>query len=126
MVFFCRTGIPTNSLQHIAELIVTASMPLDIVAEFLKVIWFQVVNVLNVPSPRMAVADIVGYLNEAVLDDLGALNGNQSISDNSLSSAQAFVKYSTALACYAFGCPLENIWEIEIVPHVGDHVANIS
>lgn len=105
---------------------VTANVPLDIVAEFLKVIWFQIVNILNVPSPRTAIADIVGYLNEAVLDNLSALNGDQNISDNSLRSAQEFVKYSTALACYAFGCPLENISEIGIVPHVGDHVANIS
>lgn len=126
LVVHSGTGIPTISLQHIAELIVTANMPLDIVAEFLKVIWFQIVNVLNVPSPRTAIADIVGYLNEAVLDNLSALNGNQNISDNSLRGAQEFVKYSSALSCYAFGCPLENISEIGIVPHVGDHVANIS
>jgi hypothetical protein len=120
------TGIPAASLAHIARLIVAARTSLNITAEFVKIVWFQAVNILNVPTPRAAVIDIIGYLNEIALDTLNVNNESQTLSDESLASAQTFIKYSAALACYAYSCPLEIINELGIVPYIGDHVANIS
>jgi hypothetical protein len=106
-------------------LIVAARTPLSITAEFFKLVWFQAVNILNVASPRGAVIDVIGYLNEISLETLNEYNENQALSDESLTSAQTFIKYSAALACYAYSCPLDNINELGIVPHIGDHVAQI-
>lgn len=124
--FLFRTGIPTNSLDHIAKSIIVANAPMHVLAEFVKIIWFQVVNLLNVPSPRGVVLDIISYLNESTIEMLGNKNENEEFSDDYLTSAQAFIKYSAALACYAYSCPLENISEIDIVPYIGQHVNKIS
>jgi hypothetical protein len=99
---------------------------MDTIAEFVKIIWFQAVNLLNVPSPRGVVLEMINYLNESTIDTLSRINENEDISDDYLVSAQAFIKYSVALACYAYGCPLENISEIDIVPYIGEHVTSIS
>lgn len=120
------TGIPTNSLAHIARLIIAARSPIKIITAFVKIVWFQAVNILNTATPRAAVVDIIGYLNETSLDTLSAFNQNQKLSDENLSNVQMFVKYSAALACYAYNCPLETISELDIVPYMGDHVANLS
>lgn len=112
-------------MAHIATLIVAARTPLNNTAEFVKIVWFQAVNILNVPTPRTAVIDVIGYLNEITLDTLNDTNENQTLSDEDLISAQTFIKYSAALACYAYSCPLQNINELGIVSHIGDHVANI-
>lgn len=76
------------------------------------------------PTPRAAVIDVIGYLNEIALDTLKMNNESQSLSDASLTSAQTFIKYSAALACFAYNCPLKNIAELGIVPHVGNHAIN--
>ncbi|KAL7315393.1 hypothetical protein PS15m_004620 [Mucor circinelloides] len=124
LVTHSGTGIPSNSLAHIARLIVAARTPLDITAEFVKIVWFQAVNGLNMPTPRAAVIDVIGYLNEIGLETLKMNNESQFLSDESLTSAQTFVKYSAALACFAYNCPLKNIAELGIAPHVGDHATN--
>ncbi|KAK4518369.1 uncharacterized protein ATC70_001722 [Mucor velutinosus] len=120
LVTHSGTGIPSNSLSHIARLMVAARTPLDITAEFVKILWFQAVHGLNMPTPRAAVIDIIGYLNEIALDTLQVNNESQLLSDQSLTSAQTFIKYSAALACFAYNCPLKHIVELGIVPHVGD------
>lgn len=102
-----------------------AQSPLSIIAEFVKLVWFQAVNILNVASPRASLIDIIGYLNEISLDKLNAYNENQALSDENLTSAQTFIKYSAALACYAYSCPLDNINELGIVPYTGDHVSKL-
>jgi hypothetical protein len=103
-----------------------ARTPLDVSAEFVKIVWFQVVNILNVPTPRASVIDIIGYLNEIALDTLTTNNENDDLSDQSLLSSQTFIRYSAALACYAYGCPLSDINELNLAPHIGDHVSHIS
>lgn len=70
--------------------------------------------------------DIIGYLNEIVLDTLTGSNESQSLSDQSLSSAQVFIRYSAALACFAYGCALKHISKIGIVPYIGDHASNLA
>lgn len=118
------TGVPSNSLAHIARLIVAARTPLDITAEFVKIVWFQAVNITSTPTPRAVVLDVIGYLNEIALDTLTVNNQSQSLSDESLSSAQTLIKYSAALACYAYSCPIRDISDLGIVPYVGDHATN--
>jgi hypothetical protein len=107
-------------------LIVAARTPLDITAEFVKIVWFQAVNGLNILTPRAAVIDVIGYLNEIALETLKVNNESQSLSDESLTSTQTFIKYSAALACFAYNCPLKSIAELGIVPYVVDHVTNTS
>ncbi|KAL9542636.1 hypothetical protein MBANPS3_008515 [Mucor bainieri] len=119
LVMHAGTGIPSNSLAHIARLMVAARTPLDMTAEFVKMVWFQAVHGLNMPTPRAAVIDIIGYLNEIALDTLQVNNESQALSDQSLTSAQTFIKYSAALACFAYHCPLKHIVELGIVPRVG-------
>ena len=123
---FLSTGIPTTSLFHIARSIVTGGAPLNILADFVKAVWFQAVNVLNVPTTRGDVLEIIGYLNEVTLDTLGMMNESDTISDDMLTSAQSFVKYSAALICYAYSCPLSTISDLGIVTYIGDHVGRIS
>ncbi|KAI7905964.1 uncharacterized protein BX663DRAFT_247120 [Cokeromyces recurvatus] len=124
LIIHSGAGIPSNSLSQIARLIVVARTPLDITAEFVKAIWFQAVNNIHIPTSRATVIDIIGYLNEIALDTLKLNNESQTLSDASLLSAQTFIKYSAALACYAFECPQQNIEELGIVPYSGNHIIN--
>lgn len=113
-------------MSQIARLLVAARTPLHITAEFIKLVWFQAVNITNIATPRGAVIDVIGYLNEISMETLHGYNENQALSDESLTSAQTFIKYSAALACYAYSCPLDNINELGIVPHTGDHISQAT
>lgn len=81
-------------------------------------------NVTSTPTSRASVLDIVGYLNEISMDTLAMNNESQNLSDESLSSAQCLIKYSAALACYAYSCPTRDISELGIVPYVREHTVN--
>ncbi|KAI8967150.1 hypothetical protein BDF20DRAFT_908514 [Mycotypha africana] len=118
------TGIPSKHLAHMARLMVAAQSPLDLIAEFVKMMWFQVVNLMNVVTPRSTVIDVVSYLNETALMTVKESNENQNLSDESLLTAQKFVKYSAALTCYAFGCPLKHVFDMGIVPLVVNQSGN--
>ncbi|KAI9478247.1 MAG: hypothetical protein EXX96DRAFT_241867 [Benjaminiella poitrasii] len=124
LIIHSGASIPSNSLSQIARLIVVVRTPLDITAEFVKAIWFQAVHNTHTPTPHATVIDVIGYLNEIALDTLKVNNESQSLSDASLSSSQTFIKYSAALACYAYGCSLKNIEELDIVPHTGKQTTN--
>ncbi|ORY98687.1 hypothetical protein BCR43DRAFT_436798 [Syncephalastrum racemosum] len=126
LVMHAGTGVPSNSLAKLARLLVEAQASIQITAEFLKLVWFQTVNVLNVTTSRAIIIDVIGYLNETALDSLRAKNDIQDLSPERLASAQMLIRYSAALACFAYNCPLSNITELDIVPYFGDHVAQLS
>lgn len=123
---YCSAGIPSNVLGEIARLIVAARSPLETVAEFIKIVWFQAINIPNVPLPPTTVADVIGYLNEITVDTLSVTNESQSISDQTMYNTHEFIRYSVALACFAYGCPLKHISDLGIVPYVGDHAYNLA
>jgi hypothetical protein len=126
IILYYSAGIPSNVLAQIARLIVADGVPVDTIAEFIKIVWFQAINIPNVPISPTVIVDVIGYLNETALDTLAANNENQSLSDQNLSIAQEFIRYSAALACLAYGCPLKHIFELGIVPYVGDHAYNLA
>lgn len=67
-----RTGVPYNILAKIARLLVASQVPIDVMAEFTKLLWFQAVNILNINVSRAGIIDVIGYLNEIALDTLHA------------------------------------------------------
>ncbi|KAI7862227.1 hypothetical protein BDF14DRAFT_1858334 [Spinellus fusiger] len=119
-------GIPSSSMIKIANFLVSAAVPVKTRAEFIKLIWFQAVNVLKTPTFRSDVLETVDYINRETVDLLYSDNESKNLSDEDLSSAQTFIKYSLVLACFVFNCPLTNITELDIVPYFGDHVARAS
>ncbi|KAI8366708.1 uncharacterized protein BYT42DRAFT_540161 [Radiomyces spectabilis] len=120
------TGVPSNALAKIARLLVSNRVSIRTTAEFLKLLWYQAVNVLNVPTPRVVIIDIISYLNETALESFKSKNEAHELTLERLWSAQLFIKYSAALTCYAFNCPLSNITELDLVPYFGDHIARLS
>lgn len=78
------TGVPSNSLAKLARLLVEAQASIRITAEFLKLVWFQTVNILNVTTSRAIIIDVIGYLNETALDSLRAKNDIQDLSPERL------------------------------------------
>lgn len=41
-------------------------------------------------------------------------------------SVQKFIRYSAALTCFSYNCPLANITNLDLVPYFGDHIAQLS
>ncbi|KAG0186217.1 hypothetical protein DFQ28_008166 [Apophysomyces sp. BC1034] len=126
LMMHAGTGVPSNFLAKIARLLVAARATIATIADFTKLIWFQAVNVLNVITAHTVVVDIIGYLNESVLDWLQSHIDTQELSADYIASIGRFIKYSAVLACFAYNCPLSNITELDIVPYFGDHVALLS
>ncbi|KAI8139160.1 hypothetical protein BJV82DRAFT_275633 [Fennellomyces sp. T-0311] len=126
LVMHAGTGIPSTSIAKIARHLVLARASICTTAKFVELLWFQAVNVLNVSTSRAVIIDVIGYLNEIALESLRSKENDQDLSMERLASAQAFIKYSAALACFAYNCPLGNIAELDIVPYFGDHVAQLT
>ncbi|KAI9498425.1 hypothetical protein BDB00DRAFT_448176 [Zychaea mexicana] len=126
LVMHAGTGIPPASVAKIARHLVLARASITTTAKFVELLWFQSVNILNVSTSRAVIIDAVGYLNEIALDSLHAKENDQDLSMERLASAQKFIKYSAALTCFAYNCPLGNIAELDIVPYFGDHVAQLT
>ncbi|KAI9029113.1 hypothetical protein CLU79DRAFT_736311 [Phycomyces nitens] len=118
-------GVSSEALTKISRLLIDGGVAIRTLAEFLKLVWFQAVNVLKVSTSRAAIIDIVGYINEKTSGSLFSINENQNLPIERLASTQKFVKYSVVLTCYAYNCPLANITELDVVPYFGDHVARV-
>ncbi|KAL0078372.1 hypothetical protein J3Q64DRAFT_1872237, partial [Phycomyces blakesleeanus] len=118
-------GISSEALSKISRLLIAAGASIRTLAEFLKLVWFQAVNVLKITTSRAAIIDIVGYINEKTSGSLFSLNETPNLPTERLASTQKFVKYSVVLTCFAYNCPLANITELDIVPYFGDHVARV-
>lgn len=73
---YYRTGVPYSILAKIARLLIASQVPLYIIAEFTKLLWFQAVNILNINVSRAAIIDVIGYLNEMALEALQS-KGNE-------------------------------------------------
>ena len=78
--FVNSTGIPSTSITKIARHLVEAQATIEMNAQFIKLLWFQAVNILNVHLSRAVVIDVVGYLNEIMLDELKRMNEDQHLS----------------------------------------------
>ncbi|CAO3591912.1 unnamed protein product [Absidia cylindrospora] len=124
LVVHLGTGIPAVSLAKIARSLVEAQASISTTAEFIKLIWFQVVNGLNVVTSHAVIIDVIGYLNETALESLKSKNQSESLSAKRLLSAQTFIRYSAALTCYAYNCPLSNISDFDIVPYFTDNISH--
>ncbi|KAI9303279.1 hypothetical protein BJ944DRAFT_165716 [Cunninghamella echinulata] len=116
LIVHSGTGINSTVLDKIAKSLVQAQASIATTTEFIKLIWFQVSNNLNVAIPHTSIIDIISYLNESALESLKLKNQSEDLSVERLTSAQTFIKYSAALMCFAYGCPLINIAELNIVP----------
>ncbi|KAF7724279.1 hypothetical protein EC973_001180 [Apophysomyces ossiformis] len=126
LMMHAGTGVPSSFLAKLARLLVASKASIETIADFTKLIWYQAVNVLNVVTAHTAIVDIIGYLNESVLESLPLDDQDQVLSANQITGMQRFIKYSAVLACFAYNCPLSNITELDIVPYFGDHVAQLS
>ncbi|KAI8080756.1 uncharacterized protein B0P05DRAFT_469094 [Gilbertella persicaria] len=113
-------------LSHLSKVLVSVQLPLDIMVSFVEIVWYQVVHIPLFATQRAAIAEIVGYLNQSNADILASMNDNSSLPDESLIHVQDFVKYSAALACFAYGCSPNEVIEAGIVPYVGDHASKAS
>lgn len=78
------TGIPSASITKIARHLVDAQATIQMNAQFVKLLWFQTVNILNVHLSRAVIIDVVGYLNEIMLDELKRMNQDQHLSIDEL------------------------------------------
>ncbi|KAI9311467.1 hypothetical protein BX666DRAFT_929792 [Dichotomocladium elegans] len=126
LIMHAGTGIPSSSVTKIGRYLVTAKASIRITAEFIKLLWFQAVNVLNVFVSRAVIIDVIGYLNEIALQSLRMKENSQHLLVEELKDSQAFIKYSVVLTCFAYNCPLSNITDLNIVPYFGDHIAQLS
>lgn len=63
---------------------VDAQATIQMNAQFVKLLWFQAVNILNVHLSRAVIIDVVGYLNEIMLDELKRMNQDQHLSIDEL------------------------------------------
>ncbi|CAO3615313.1 unnamed protein product [Cunninghamella echinulata] len=116
LIVHSGTGINSTVLDKIAKSLVQAQASIATTTEFIKLIWFQVSNNLNTAIPHTSIIDIISYLNESALESLKLKNQSEDLSIERLTSAQTFIKYSAVLICFAYGCPLINIAELDIVP----------
>lgn len=120
--YLFRAGVPSKILIQITTLIISAHAPLDVITKFVKIVWFQIVNVLNAPVVRGDVIEIMGHLHEATFDSL--IMHNQS-SNECLFNAQVYIRYSVAITAYAFGCSLSQISTLDIVPSISNVVSHL-
>ncbi|RUP45188.1 hypothetical protein BC936DRAFT_148508, partial [Jimgerdemannia flammicorona] len=70
-------GIPAPVLSEFAEYLVAAHAPLDKLATFARLMWYQVAAGLGTVTPRSAVAEIIGNLNQANAEVLRQIDANQ-------------------------------------------------
>ncbi|KAG1524828.1 hypothetical protein G6F52_003864 [Rhizopus delemar] len=122
LVVHAGAGVPSKILIQITALIISAHAPLDIITKFVKIVWFQIVNMLNAPVARDDIIEIMGHLHEATFDSL--TTHNQS-SNEYLFNAQVYIRYSVAITAYAFGCSLSQISTLDIVPSISNTVSHL-
>ena len=80
LVMHAGTGIPPTSVAKIARHLVLARASLSMIANFVELLWYQTVNVLNVSTSRAVIIDVVGYLNEIALESLRDKENDQDLS----------------------------------------------
>lgn len=103
--------MPSKALIQIAKMLTKSQASLDVFAEFVKVIWLQTVGVSSGLLARKDIIEIIGHIHESQAEILSKLND-----DRNLLSMQSFIKHSIALVAFAFGCSLNNIADLDIVP----------
>jgi len=117
-------GLPAVYLAKFARKLAVTNSPLSLQVELLKCLWYQAVKGLGIITSRSDVRDVVGYLNECAMPSLQNVASQPDTSDYELQTAQNFIKYSAALTCFAYKCPMSNVLELQIVPYVNKHVPN--
>ncbi|KAI9288580.1 hypothetical protein BC943DRAFT_272895 [Umbelopsis sp. AD052] len=115
-------GIPALYLAKMSRKLAVAHAPLSLQVDMLKCIWYQCIKGLNTVTSRSSIRDVVGYLNECALPGLQQMAQQHDITNDDLQNAQDFIKYSAALTCFAYKCPMSNVVELQIVPYVNQHV----
>ncbi|KAI8582823.1 hypothetical protein K450DRAFT_224983 [Umbelopsis ramanniana AG] len=115
-------GVPVLYLAKIARKLAVAHAPLSLQVDMLKCMWYQSIKGLSIVTSRSAIRDVVGYLNECAIPSLQQMAQQHDITNDDLQNAQDFIKYSAALTCFAYKCPMSNVVELQIVPYVNQHV----
>ncbi|KAI8993719.1 hypothetical protein BDB01DRAFT_716190 [Pilobolus umbonatus] len=126
LVTHAGTALPLNSLEQISQMLINNQSSLGILAQFLKIVWFQTVNIVSQQTSGLNVLNILEKLNKYAQVKLKDLNESEKISNESMINTQMFVKYCIALSCYYYCCPLKKIISLGIVPYPGEHALNIS
>ncbi|RCI06289.1 hypothetical protein CU098_009425 [Rhizopus stolonifer] len=118
LVIHSGVGIPSKVLIQITKLMTSANASLEVITKFVKIIWFQIVNVLNAPVAQGDLIEIMGYLHE------NTLNTIHSYLDSSY-HLHEYVKHSVVVIAYAFGCSLDQISQLYLVPSISHRQTHI-
>ncbi|KAI9256704.1 hypothetical protein BY458DRAFT_304271 [Sporodiniella umbellata] len=119
LVVYAGAGVPSKTLVEIATLMTTANASLDMIAKFTKIIWFQIMNVLNAPLAQKDIIEMLGILHKNTLDDM------YSHLDTNTYHVHEYLKQSIAILAYVFGCSLEQISKLDILPVISHRQTNI-
>ncbi|CAG8570339.1 6834_t:CDS:10 [Dentiscutata erythropus] len=106
-------GLPGTVFSDYLSLLVNISPTLDQYTTFLQIIWYQVTIGLGNIIQRGTILKILFSINETTFDMIKKIskNGNET----GIASAKSFVKTVLVLTLYSYNCPLESIYNLNIV-----------
>ncbi|CAG8479015.1 10493_t:CDS:2 [Cetraspora pellucida] len=106
-------GLPGTIFSDYISLLVNVSPTLDQYTTFLQIIWHQVMTGLGNIIQRGIILKIISDTNEATVDIISKISKKGKGTE--IASAKFFIKTTLVLALYSYNCPLESIYNLNIV-----------